>query len=376
MYVDLVRAYLPAYGSQARLAQALRVSQAFLSYLLATPGGRDQPWHKTLDLPKRELTEYLKQAKVPSTTRAREIANQLCTDRERRSVLMHYARLAQSRADAATAPAWLDLGTTNEAIIALGNIHAVALKSTDPEATRRAYRQVWAIGMGFDERIDPRQQVAAYVQVRMFLHDAASVLDRHDLALGHARRAVFALAMAPAPDVGLDRLRINALLAECVALNNLGLWRDALMLSRRAMSARGIGDEPDQWQRSFLEQQLTAFIGSPRIAIYEAENAADRACSLVPDSPVLQAGVTVRLARAHLARASARDLRNAGRLVSALERVIVSEASLTPLRRMQVLRAFIEHARATGDRTAEAHHRTQARDLAAAANLPHQRRLA
>jgi hypothetical protein len=113
-----------------------------------------------------------------------------------------------------------------EALEVIGALHAVALHGTDPPDTRLAYSQVWDTALHVLDGMDAKQYPVEYAQVLMFLYNAASVLNRQDLALGYARHATLVLAEHTANGTSNDyliRFRINALAAEVLSLNNLGL---------------------------------------------------------------------------------------------------------------------------------------------------------
>lgn len=96
----------------------------------------------------------------------------------------------------------------------------------------------------------------------MFLHDAASVHDRHDPALGFSRTAQLAIeSHGGQRRTVLNRFRLNALLAEAVSLNNLGLHRDALRVAWLADTLPDHDHDPAVWLRSFLEQQRVGGAG-------------------------------------------------------------------------------------------------------------------
>jgi hypothetical protein len=160
--------------------------------------------------------------------------------------------------------------------------------------------------------IDPRLNPAEHAQAPMFLHDTAQVLGRPDLALGFARRALRALpgsrpGNAGPPDV--IRLRINAIFAEIVTLNTLGL----------------------------------------------------------------QAGVTRRLMDVYLSRMASRGIRNAGRLASDLHQAVTRNSGAPPLRRAQILRTLIRYHRPVADPTTATGLIAECLKVTAEANLVHQR---
>ena len=268
-------------------------------------------WSSALTTPEQEIVEAFKFLKTPSEERAQQIADQLCTDTQRRDFLRHHIDLARRAAFRAYEDsAKISGDQAQSALIMIGSIHQIALFDSDAIANRDAYLDVWNRAAGLTEVIDAVRNPAEYAQTLMYLHDAALVFNRPDLALEYARKAVLALSGHGARHVpeAVARLRINSLLAEAVSLNTLGLSAEAMAVIDQAAHTPGYLHEPESWLRSFLEQQLTAFKRSQRISIYRAEKVADQAISLVPADGILQAGVTHRLLDVYVShRSSARS---------------------------------------------------------------------
>src|SRR3954447_14445413 len=84
MYVDLVRAYLPAYGSRRDLARALDVDEAYVQRLLAPPRARTRAGRFVA-------------VKTPRAGRAEQIAALLCADEARRNALLRHLEGARAR---------------------------------------------------------------------------------------------------------------------------------------------------------------------------------------------------------------------------------------------------------------------------------------
>src|SRR3954469_24165069 len=84
MYVALVRASLPAYGSRRDLARALDVDEAYVQRLLAPPGARTRAGR-------------FAPAKTPSASGAEQIAALLCADEARRNALLRHLEGARAR---------------------------------------------------------------------------------------------------------------------------------------------------------------------------------------------------------------------------------------------------------------------------------------
>jgi hypothetical protein len=381
-YIDLIRAYLRDYGSQHDLARALGLSEAYASYLLAPlrlgADRRPAHWADLLTANGAEVAEAFKFAKTPSRIRARQIADLLCTDAERRQVLLHHIALASrpSRFPAGDGVPLPD-PEASAAIGALAGLHHSALHDSRPEMTAVTYARVWHEARSLSAAIDPRHNPVGCAQVLMFLHDSAQVLGRADIALGYARKAIGILPSnrtGAASSADPVPLHINARFAEVVSLNTLGLRNEARVAIACAEPLRGYRHEPETWLRSFLEEQLNSITGFPRASIYDAERTADMALHLVPDDAILQAGVTRRLMDIYLTRLTARNQRKAERLADRLRPFVTPGSAVSPLRRAQLLRTLARYSRSVQDTAGTAAMVSQCLRVTAEANLIHQRR--
>jgi hypothetical protein len=381
-YIDLIRAYLRDYGSQHDLARALGLSEAYASYLL-TPlrlgdDRRSAHWAALLASNSDEVAEAFKFAKTPSQHRARQIADLLCTDAERRQVLLHHVALAR-RPSGFAAPSGVLLpdAEITAAVDALATLHHRALHDSRPYLTAVTYARVWSNSLSLSASIDPRRNPVAYARVLMFRHDAAQVLGRADIALGCARKAIMILqsiGTGTASSADAVRLHINARFAEVVSLNTLGLRNEARVAIASAEPLNGYRREPQTWLRSFLEEQLNSITGFPRASIYDAERTTDMALALVPDDAILRAGVTRRLMDIYLTRPTARNRKKADRLADALRPVVAPGSDISPLRRAQLLRTLARYARSVRDPSGAAAMVSECLRVTADANLIHQRR--
>jgi hypothetical protein len=357
MYIDLISAYLIDYGTRRDLAGALGVSEAFVSYLMRSPrlAGRAPPAHWTVLMSAAgwEVDDSVKFAKTPSQLRAAQIAGQLASDGARREVLLYHVSRARSRGKPdRSLPRRMSQETVTRALHLVGDVHQDALHNSAEAVAADSYARVWRLARRLPAGIDPRRFPVDHAQALMFLHDTAQVLGRADLALGFARRALSVLpadgrAAAAAP--GAARLRINALLAEAVSLNTLGLRAHAWRVEQYAETQPGYRDEPHAWLRSFLEQRLTAMAGLPRASLYHAESTADRAQGLVTGDRVLQAGINRRLLDVYLTRLTARTSRKAAALAADLGRATAAQPDMSPLRHAQILRTLARHHSLTGE---------------------------
>jgi hypothetical protein len=380
-YIDLIRAYLADYGSQRDLARALGISEAYASYLLEPVRLRlsrrqDGHWSILLCAAGHEVAEAFKYVKTPAEFRAQQIASQLLTDADRRDVLLYHVSLARRLAPAPADSALLSASDARTMLQTIGETHQAALYGPAEAVTAASYAQVWRQARDLPALIDPRVNPPEHAQALMFLHDTAQVLGRPDLALGFARRALRALPASRRGNAGspaVIRLRINAIFAEIVTLNTLGLRADALRAGEYAQSLPGYGDEPETWLRSFLEQQLTSMSGLHRASIYMAESTADRALGLLPDDRILRAGVSRRLMDVYLSRPTPRSIRNASRLANDLYQAVAHDCGLSPLRRAQILRTLIRYYRRVEDPSTATDLIAECLRVTAEANLVHQR---
>jgi hypothetical protein len=161
--------------------------------------------------------------------------------------------------------------------------------------------------------------------------------------------------------------------AEAVSLNTLGLNAQALATIRQAAGPLRRSYDPEVWTRSLLEQELTALAAVPRISIYQAETTADRALSLTTTNTIAQVAAEYRLLNTYTAHASPRSLRKGSQLAARLRVAAATLNNLTPLRRVQILRALYRHSRATADSAAMSD-LVQCMKVTREANLLHQRR--
>ncbi|MBV6702755.1 hypothetical protein KV557_37620 [Kitasatospora aureofaciens] len=379
MYVDLVRAYLVDYGTQEDLARALNLSAPYVSYILKPlegdlEGGRAFAyWEDVDDATLLDINEALKYLKTPAKVRAEQIADSLCSDSERREVLLEHMRLAAARhppGGVAVNP--LGREELEATIKAIGQLHSVALSSLDPGDTKRAYSQVWAYARQVVERIDATVFPIEFAQVLMFLHDAASVLGRHDLALQSARRALVALGGSRTLTGGSRdyaiRFRLNALLAETVTLNNFGLRDAAMAVAERAQNVPGCASmEPEHWRRSFLEEQLKSMAAMPRSAISEAERKADEACCLAGERTQQRIGTESRLLDLYVSRGSKGNARRLAERLAGED-----EHGLSPLYGVRLSRALARYYSSRSEPQAAVDALSRARTIALSADLKHQ----
>jgi hypothetical protein len=379
-YIDLIDAYLVDYGTRRDLARALGVSEAYISYLLkplrTSIGRPGEHWTTLLAAAGYEVADAFKFAKTPSQARARQIAQTLVSDTDRRDALLFHvsrARTPASRRTASLPP--LPPDAVRRALGQIGDVHQHALTSPVAVVAAASYAQVWKHTGPLLARIDARRYPADYAQALMFRHDTAQVLGRADLALACARRALGALpppAAREAVTSDVTRLRVNALLAEAVTLNTLRLHSAAFLACGHAEGLPGFSTEPETWQRSFYEQRLTAAAGLPRASLYGAERTADRALALTA-SPVSRAGITRRLADVYLARPTGRSLRRAASLALSLGEALAANSELSPLRRAQIMRTLVRYHLIAGDRATAGRLVGECLRITTEADLIHQR---
>jgi transcriptional regulator with XRE-family HTH domain len=379
-YTDLIRAYLADYGSQREFARVLGLSEPYLSYLLEpvrVPDMRKaEHWSVLLAKTGYEIAEAFKYAKTPSQARAERIARLLTSDAERRDVFLEHVRLARTASSREPLTATLPTGQAQAALRVIGDIHQAALHSPAGADTVSSYASVWELAAPLPAAIHPRHDRADYAQALMYLHDVAQALNRPDLGIGFARRAIAALPLPDRPGCEPPqetRLRVNAFLAEVVTLNTLGLHRQALGSIDHAETLPGFAVEPETWLRSFLEQRLTALAWLPRSSRYAIDALADRALSLVPADQILRAGVIRRQLDAYLTRLTPRSARAADRLAIELRLAIAPDATTSPMRRAQILRTLARLHRQSGDHATTGQLIGDCLAITTEANLLHQR---
>jgi hypothetical protein len=374
MYVDLIRAYLRDYGSRRDLARALGVKEPFITYILA-PAATWPPGH-----PHRHATQP--PAKTPSMRRAEHIASLLCSDAERRDVLLHH--IGQARNGLPATGLWLAVPTPArfaEALRVVEQLHAAATNAFDPAEAHQAYLELWRRGQRVVAHADARQYPLRFARLLLCLHAAACVLDRADLALEYARRAGMALHDAPARGLDGDaraayaRLVFGTARAEIVALNNLNLVgsaQQAAIFAEEALLPRH-GDRAT-WLPQLYRDRLTSLRRLHRFAVSEAEILHERARALATN-PLDQALLDERLTGALLSHGTPRSVRRAQPLVErGLVLVGQADSPLSPLHRAQHLRTAASYARRIGDRAAWERYVRDCLALIAAAGLAHQRR--
>lgn len=360
MYIDLIRSYLRTYGSQRELAQAVGIHEVVLSGLLEPVRATYQPrrdtyWAETLTLPAKETAYLPDEVRVLSLARIQRIVEELSSDAERRAVLLeHLERAGESSTRSSLPPARLSGEEIQEQLVRLHLRHGDALRSPDPGLARSGYTDVWLIASEIAGRIDPKRHPAERAQVLLYLDDAAATFNRADLALSYARRALLTLHQSPPSGSGdrdrRHRLWINAVVAETRALNGLGLNQEALRLIERAKTFPGYEIEPAIWQRTLMEQQLSAIAGGRDIRIYDAEATADRVLCLTGPDRIVTAGIQCKLASIYLTQGSARSLRKTGKLVATFLDLARSESDLPPLRRAMLLRGAASYFHRVRDR--------------------------
>ncbi|MGW6790867.1 hypothetical protein [Streptomyces chartreusis] len=258
-----------------------------------------------------------------------------------------------------------------EIIHVIGQIHAIGIHGFDAQDARVAYSRVLESARQVVYRVDRFRFPVEYAQILMFLHDAASVLNRHDLALQSAGQALLSLGESSARGTVRDyieRFRVNAILAEVVSLNNLGLCGDASEVAIRAKGLPGYGMEPEHWRRSLREQQLKSMASTPRLSsIRHAEMVADEALTLARARTPQQVGTQCHLLNVYIAH---RSMRKAARLVGQLAEV--NEGGLQPLYRIRMLRSLARYYSVVGDSRLAEDLLVRGRDIALSADFTHQ----
>jgi hypothetical protein len=338
---------------------------------------REAYWVDIMTRPDLEIVEAFRFLKTPSEERASQLAAELCSEQERREALRYHIAMSRASAKRHEPLTAIPVEVARAALALTGNAHQVALASPDATANRSAYARVWSLAAPLAEAIDPVRAPAEFAQALMFLHDTAQVWDRHEHALRYARRALVALTCGNVRKQQrdeTDRLRINAMLAEAVSLNTLGLSTEAMAVAHQAIELLRYSPEPEVWTRSLLEQELTALASTRRISIYQAETTADRALSFTTANAAAQVAAECRLLNIYTAHASPRSVRQGSQLAARLRLAVASLNDLTPLRRVQVFRALYRHSRAVADKVAMSADLVNCMRVTHEANLFHQHR--
>ena len=359
MYVDLIRSYLQDYGSQRDLARALRLSEAYVSFLLEplrVPGA-PRPrlyWASALTAPDFEIFEAFRFLKTPSEDRARQLASVLCTESDRCDALLYHISMAQASSQQHESIRSMPGDEARDKLALTGHAHQIVQRSPDVGASKSAHAQVWSMAAPLVDAVDPLRSPLEYTQALLYLHDIAQVWDLHAQALAFARRAILALFRGDIRKQQRDeahRLRVVSMHAEAVSLNTLGLSADSRRTVGEAMKLLDRSEESRTWQRALLEQELTALVSAPRISIYQAEKIAEDAITLGPADVIAQAAAGYRLLNIYTAHPSPRNSREGGKLAARL-RTLAPSPCLTPLRRVQVLRGLYRYSRTLADSTA------------------------
>jgi hypothetical protein len=379
MYVDLVRSYLLDFGSRRSLARALGVKESFVTYLL-TPFGARSP-HGGL-LP----------AKTPSQVKAERLVTLLCADVERRAVLLRHITAAREHAPARTLwqgptlePGRGPLASLAEVVRLQERLRAVAAGGPSPARARAAYLGLWRHGQAALDRFPAVTDPLAYTQLLLYLHEAACVLDRADLALDYARQAQLVLRQAYLAHDRQDAgtwLLAGAARAEVVALNNLGLveaaQQCALHVEQKVLAGELVRAS---WLPHLYRDRLTSLRKLHRFAVSEAEILYDRAGALLKGADRAAAVLLdERHAGALLAHGTQRSLRKAEPLVERAVQAVSAGSGrenapqLGALHRAQVWRTAARFAWQTGDRARWAVCLRRCLRMVAGAGLAHQRR--
>jgi hypothetical protein len=395
MYIDLVSAYLRDYGSRAKLARALGITEGAISQLLSpaslpdpeqhrlSPDRRPRRARKTprhpywadllLEPPPGDLASSLSLLKTPNRERAEQIAGELRTEGKRRERLLYHMAMARRVVrEPGDEPAYADEDEVVDRLRSLGTEFESALYTGEPMEARIGYAHVWDVSSQFLEHIDPVRQPIERVQVLLMLQDAASVLNESDRALEYARRAILLLSTDAARRHPMcDRFLTNAMLAEVVSLNELGLADDARDIADHALAHARYQDEPHVWRRSFLEQRLKSLSRIPGNNLFDAEATADEALALAPEGHGEIGGINAYLVQMYVRRGLSRSLGKAGRLIDSLRSAAASTTTST-VRRMRMLRAIAAYAYARHDEDLLTETVWQALELSESAGLLHE----
>ena len=349
-YIALVRSRLAQLGwTQRDLAIRLHTSEAFISALLT------------------QVAETMPRgSRTPSLSLATEIALQLWTRGEERELFREVVATAVSPNPSATtadsAGGMIRSGTVVEGVLAdVRAFHDSATFARDPAVAPLAYHQLWEASSYAVSMISPSAHPAAFAEGLMLLHDAACILNRADIALLCAQRALVALKESSGDRRTRERvewLKVNAALAETVALNNLGNPAAAAVVAQDIEEhSYGYQAERRFWALHVKTDRLSSLgrmVGGHRFSVSEAFSLYDQARAELNDSPLGGTLLDNAFARALIAHGEATSLKKAEHFVErGVQQARSSAELLGPLHRAILLRTAARYAFRTSGNSPE-----------------------
>lgn len=357
LYVAMLDSLLSERGSIQALAKRANVSTVYLSNI------------RNLDLlpPRIPLPKTAKKIAdgLAAPPEIRDTAHQhMVLAHERRVQTQHFVKaefLDRSLPDLAAELGDHHHRATFAETPALAHRHYLALAETVAQALRE-----------FSAEEDP----LAFVRLCLIRHDVSSTLDRAYEALWYAKRARFTMEhldparYRPSRDLA-EYLTINALYAEAISYDNLGLYRDALTYYAQAGDTEASQQQLSYWKHAIIRGKIKALSQIPRFSITEVENLADEgkeACHATSAeiAPLFELLIAEALIVAYVRHANYRE---AERIMhDCLER-LDKVPMIGPIHRTTILQACARLRWAMQDRLGCRYFLTEAKDIAADAGL-------
>ncbi len=390
-YIAVMNSALRHHGDKRALAEALGIRVQHLSNLLNSGESGDT---------------YVR---TPGPRLAERIADLLPLDKEVREDLKSHIYLAwlaerealgylfhsrRARYRALTRFMLADLLT------AIGNFHFVASRTADPQEARHKYRVLRRACKLALARIDPDPEKVnnshedfdanplEFVQLCLFLHDVQCVLNRADDALVHAKYATQIMEACEPTDFYMrkdyfEHLKVNTVVAECLAYRNLNLTGQALRESYKAEAlVKEIGTyAAGYWLPHALENRLKALVSTPRFTLGEVlslSKQAEAAFSQRPDNFESRWQLSLKEAEARaymeygVQNESERSLRQAAGLLQDVVENVDKVPQLGPVTKTRLLRTYARVHWKLGHRDEWLHFMRVALDTALHAGLTHQ----
>lgn len=349
-YIAMVRSRLTQLGwTQHDLATRLHTSDAFVSAVL-TPLAeilprdfRTLPLNLGIDIavllwPRAEQRELFRELVVTAASADSLSISSTSPGRTLRSGMLVDAVLADVRA-----------------------FHSAASFPADPAVARLAYHQLWEASSVAVSMISPTAHAAAFAEALMLLHDAACILNRADVALLCAHRAMVALKEFSGHARARERiesLKVNAARAETVALNNLGNPAAALLVANDIEEhSYGYQQQHEFWAPQVSGDRLSSFgrmAGRRRFSVREAHRIYDGGQAALDGSPLSRALLDNAFARALIAHGTPPSLQAAEHLVGqGVSHARSSAQWLGPLHRAILLRTAARYTLRTSGENAK-----------------------
>lgn len=245
---------LHAHGSQKTLAQRAGITPVFVNNII-------------------------KRKRMPSPTMARRIAPLLpLPGAEQAAWLDHVERYWTARrqaAYAACAAVQQDAAAVVRELVAC----RLATFTGDPLAVRRNWARAIQLGEAIEPHLRRREHASLYLDFSDVMVEAYSMLGRHVEALGIARRKqhVVNLMEALPHALGLrtchkkfEEDKVNARRMQVVAMNELGLYREAYELSLAIEADPFYARNANFWAPLLTWDRLKAMERLPRVGVHEA----------------------------------------------------------------------------------------------------------